>query len=87
MIGKLVDVERLKIYRRNLGNVPLGLLEKTIDRVFRENTYQTVPVTGAIWEAIRKELGNPYDLDSALERWEPPSPCAWKVLPGEWVKL
>jgi len=86
LIGKPVDIERLKIYRRNLSRVPLGLLELAIDRVFRENTYQTVPVTGVIWEAIRKELGNPYDLDSSLERWEPDIHCTWKVMKDEWVR-
>ena len=71
LIGKPVDPERLRIYGRNLSAIPLGLLELAINRVFRENVYQTVPVPGIIWEAVRKELGSPYDLDAALERWEP----------------
>jgi hypothetical protein len=71
LIGKPVDPVRLRIYGRNLSSIPLGLLERAIDRVFRENVYQTVPVPGIIWEAVKKELGNPYDLEGQLERWEP----------------
>jgi hypothetical protein len=73
LCGRPVDVERLKIYKRNLSRVPLGLLEMAIDRVFRENVYQNVPVTGVIWDAIKKELGNPYNLDMAMENWTPPA--------------
>lgn len=71
LIGKKIEPDRLKIYGRNLSPIPLGLLEKAIDRVFRENIYSSIPVPGVIWEAVRKELGDPHDLMLAVEQWQP----------------
>jgi hypothetical protein len=71
-IGKPIESNRLKVYRDQLGDVPLGLLEKSIARVLRENTWSNVPPVGTIWQAIRKELGDPYDLQVALENWQLP---------------
>ena len=82
LIAKPVDPERLRIYGKNLSAVPLGLLEIAINRVFRENTYQIVPVPGIIWESIKKELHNPYDIDTALENWCPVHPPS--NIPIEW---
>lgn len=70
-IGKTPEPERLKVYRDQLATIPLGLLEKAIARVMRENTWSNVPPVGTIWQAIRKELGNPHDLDYSLEEWQP----------------
>jgi hypothetical protein len=71
-IGKPIDPDRLRIYRDQLKFVPQGLLELAINRVMRESTWHTVPAIGVIWQAIRKELGDPYDLDIALREWSPP---------------
>jgi hypothetical protein len=68
-IGKPVEQDRLKIYCDQFGKVPLGLLELTINRVMRENTYSNVPPVGVIWQVIRQELSNPYDLNEAIESW------------------
>jgi hypothetical protein len=70
-IGKPIEPERLQVYRDQLGDVPLGLLERSIRRVLRENTWSNVPPIGTIWQAIRKELGDPYDLQIAIENWQP----------------
>jgi hypothetical protein len=72
-IGKPIEPERLKVYCDQLGSVKMGLLEKAIQRVLRENTWSNVPPVGTIWQAIRNELGNPYDLQFALEHWQPES--------------
>ena len=69
-IGKPLDADRLEVYRRELGDVPFGLLEKAVSRVIRENTYSNVPPVGTIWAAVRKELGNPSDLEDAIRRWD-----------------
>jgi hypothetical protein len=74
-VGKPVDSVRLDVYRNNLGRVPLGLLENAVGRLLREHIYNTVPTLGEIWSAIRKELGNPYDLDQAMEHW---SQVSWE---------
>lgn len=73
-IGKTPEPDRLKIYQTQLAAVPLGLLELAVSRVMRENTWSVVPPVGAIWQAIRKELGNPYNLETALEEWHPVYP-------------
>ena len=69
-VGKPTDTARLIIYERQLRDVPLGLLEKAVARSIRNNgNYQNVPTISAIWAAIKKEVGDPYDVDTALEIW------------------
>ena len=55
-IGKPVDNDRLKIYSRVFGDVPLGLLEKAVKRVQLTTTYQVVPTIAEINKAIQFEL-------------------------------
>lgn len=66
---KPLDPDRLALYQNMLGDVPMGLLEKAIKRVIREHKYNSVPAVGDVWSAIRKELGNPHDIDRALQEW------------------
>src|SRR5690349_3264479 len=69
-IGKDVDEKRLTIYAKQFSIVPLGLLEKAVGRAIRNNgNYLTVPTVGALWDALRRELGNPRDIDQAIEQW------------------
>ena len=69
-IDKPVDVKRLQNYYRELAGVPFGLLEASVSRCIRENTYTNVPSIGKVWEAVRKELGDPYDIDQGIENWK-----------------
>jgi hypothetical protein len=69
-IDKPVDIKRLENYERELSSVPMGLLKSAVSRCIRENTYTSVPSVGKVWEAIRKELGNPRDIDESIERWK-----------------
>jgi hypothetical protein len=66
---KPLDSSRLELYQKMLGDVPLGLLDKAIKRVIREHKYNSVPAVGDVWSAIRKELGNPHDIDQAIQAW------------------
>ena len=68
-VGKPIEEDRLKVYQKVLEDVPLGLLELAIKRVIQENDYQVVPVPGVVWAAVKKELGNPYDIKMAIESW------------------
>ena len=79
-IDKPIDADRLQVYRRELGIIPLGLLEKAVSRCIRENTWLTVPPVGKIWEAVRTELGNPFDVNQAILDWEDASwrRCTYK---------
>jgi len=70
-IGKPVEADRLRIYCDQLKKLPLGLLEASIAKLMMENTWLTVPPVGAIWQAVRHELRDPYDLEIALEAWQP----------------
>jgi hypothetical protein len=70
-VGKDVDPQRLALYSEALGDVPLDLLKRAVNRAIRDNgAYQTVPTISAIWAALRKELGNPVDLTLAIDEWE-----------------
>jgi hypothetical protein len=45
------------------------LLELAVRRVIRENTYNVVPLPGVVWVAVRKEIGEPWDVRLAMEGW------------------
>jgi len=68
-LGKPLDAERLRVYQVAMESVPLGLLELAVRRVIRENTYQVVPLPGAVWAAVHSELGNPRQVTTAIETW------------------
>jgi hypothetical protein len=67
------DEKRLTIYARQFAIVPLGILEKAVDRAIRNNgKYLTVPTASVLWDAVRKELDiQPHeDVEGALQRWK-----------------
>jgi putative transposase len=68
-LGKPLEADRLEVYRNSLGEVPLGLLELAVRRVIRKNKYYVVPLPGAVWEEVWRELGNPWDIRMAMEDW------------------
>ena len=67
--GKTVDDGQMIIYQRSLSVLPLGLLDAAVQRVIREHDFNNVPTVAEVWKAVRKELGNPVDLDRAIEIW------------------
>jgi hypothetical protein len=68
-INKPLDPMQLEVYADELGEIPLGLLERAVGRCIRENQYTNIPSVGTIWQAVRRELGNPYDLRLAIGEW------------------
>jgi len=78
-IGKPIEAERLQLYREAFHGVPLGILEKAVERVIKGMVYQVVPLPGVVWEAIRTELGDPVDIDKAMKEW---LDVRWVVLLG-----
>jgi hypothetical protein len=40
-----------------------------VRRVIRENVYHVVPLPGVVWAAVRRELGDPWDVRLAMEDW------------------
>lgn len=67
---KPIDYARLQVYQNVLGKVPLGLLEKAVERCVSEHVYNSVPTVGEVWAAVRKELHGPLDVDQAIAEWE-----------------
>ena len=63
-VDKDVDDKRLAIYAEQFKAIPLGLLEKAVDRAIRNNgSYMSVPSVGALWQAIKQETGNHTHID------------------------
>ena len=82
-VGKRVEPEQLEVYRQSLGEIPMGLLEQAVGRVIRENVYPTVPTPGAVWAAMRKELGDPQDIRQAIRDLEA---RRWRRITGGWER-
>jgi hypothetical protein len=55
--GKPIEEERLRIYGEDLSDVPLGLLETSLQRLRSTHVYANVPQIAEIRDAIKKELG------------------------------
>ena len=66
-IGKTADKKQLAVYVTQLGDIPLGILEKVVQSVLADHTYHTVPTIGEIWAIVRNEYG---DRES-LKFWTP----------------
>jgi hypothetical protein len=45
------------------------LQELAVRRVIRENVCHVVPLPGVVWAAVRRELGEPWDVRMAMEDW------------------
>jgi hypothetical protein len=76
--GKEIDAAQLNEYRRELEDVPLGILEKAVSRCIRENVYNNVPTVGKVWQAVFKEFG--WERRFVLEKIE-----EWREM--EWQKM
>ena len=50
--GKSVNQAQLKVYAKKLSDVPLGILEHTVDEVIAQHTYNSVPTLGEIQEVL-----------------------------------
>ena len=66
-IGQPVDVPRLNVYIKNLRAVPMGILEESIKQLMIENTYNSVPSLGSIWDVIKRLFGRPDEFSN----WTP----------------
>lgn len=68
--GKTLDADMLLAYQRQLGAVPIGLLELAVGRCVREHRYATVPTVHEVWSAVGRELGDPPDVLLAIQAWQ-----------------
>jgi hypothetical protein len=61
-IGKPVDGKQLAVYTRQLGDIPLGILERVVSDILADHTFHTVPTIGELWAIIRNEYGDAHEL-------------------------
>ena len=80
---KPIEHDRLEIYRKQFCVLPLGLLEQAVDRAIRNHKFNSVPTPGEVWEATHYVLGNPSDIDVAIQRWVNSIPDGIYRLGGE----
>ena len=66
-IGKTADKKQLAVYVKQLGDIPLGILERVVQSVLADHTYHTVPTIGEIWAIVRNEYGE----RDQLQFWTP----------------
>jgi hypothetical protein len=64
-IGKPVDKKQLAVFIKQLGRVPLGLLEQAISEILQNHSYNNVPTLGEIWKAIKDISYRWYAAESA----------------------
>lgn len=71
-VGKTPEPARLKVYQDELGDIPIGVLEKAVSRCMRQHQYSNVPTIGDLWAAINTELGaGPFaPVEDAVADWE-----------------
>lgn len=71
-VGKTPTLEQLKVYQDMLGDVPLGLLERSVKRALQAHKFNSVPTIGNVWDAFLIELDAPdgMPIREAIERWE-----------------
>ena len=79
--GVSLDIKRLEIYARALKEIPLEILEKTIDRVLREHQYSNIPTVAELYN-IALEIVDHH----TFETWEPDKPMGFYLMPGGEVK-
>lgn len=77
-IGKPVNDKQLAVYVKQLGDVPMAILEDVVATLLREHTWNNVPTLGEIWACIRERHGEP-------ENWVVKErPWVWRLM-GEGV--
>ena len=73
-IGKPVNDKQLAVYVKQLGGVPMAILEDVVSALLREHTWNNVPTLGEIWACIRERHGEP-------ENWiVKERPWVWRLM-------
>ena len=53
-IGKPVDSKQLVVYARQLGDIPLEILEQVVSNLLSTRIYHTIPTIGEVWTELRR---------------------------------
>ncbi len=68
--GKEPLAGRLKIYARQLGIIPLGLLEQSVSLAVRNQKYNTPPTVHAVFEALCEvRMCEERDIELEIAGW------------------
>jgi len=68
-VGKPINKEQLKVYAKQLADIPLGVLEEIIQELLRNHQYSNVPTIGEIWQTIRRKYGcDPSELKNTYRQ-------------------
>jgi hypothetical protein len=67
--GKPVEKQRLSVYRKQLEDVSLGILEKAIKNLLREHVYSNVPTIGEIWQEVKRLQADGCESELRLYRF------------------
>lgn len=69
-IGKPVNPNQLKVYVKQLGDLPLGALDVVITQLLKDHKYANVPTIGEIWQTVRKVFAtdDPEEIRGQLSR-------------------
>ena len=59
--GKSIDPKQFKVYFKQLGNIPLGVLEGAIAHLLKGHRYNSVPTIAEVYEAVK--FTNPHDWE------------------------
>ena len=79
--GVSIDIKRLEIYSRALKEIPLEILEKTIDQVLREHHFSNIPTVAELYKIAQEIIGH-----NTFENWEPDKPMGFYLMPGGVIK-
>ena len=55
-IGKPVNDKQLKVYIKQLSDVPMGTLDAIVATVLKEHKYNTVPMLAEIWAVMKRDF-------------------------------
>lgn len=72
--GKPVEKQRLSVYRKQLEDVSLGVLEKAVKHLLREHVYSNVPTIGEIWKEVKHLQADGCDSELRLYRFKQDKP-------------
>lgn len=67
--GKQPDPKQLQVYIKQLGDVPMAILEDAVALLLKEHKFNSVPTLAEIWDAIKRNNGGSDDLQVQTKPW------------------
>jgi hypothetical protein len=67
--GKQPDPKQLKVYVKQLGDLPMQTLEKTVAVLLREHKFNSVPTIAEIWAVVKQLNGDQDTVTAQTKPW------------------